>query len=231
MTRSAAGERSYRSETVVLATGGTAHPRKIGIPGEDLPHVSHRFDEPHKFFRKKLVIIGGRNSAVETALRCRHAGADVTISYRGGAFDPDSIKYWLLPEIQGCIRDGEIRAFMQTRPVAIEARTVTLERDDGSRFSVDADFVLLLTGFIADMGLFEQAGVELTGEERAPVFDESTMETNVPGLYVAGTATGGSQGNYRTFLETCHIHVDRIVAALTGAPAPAAVDVEDDPER
>jgi thioredoxin reductase (NADPH) len=207
--------RQWRVRKLVLVTGGTDHPRRLNIPGEDLPHVSHYFRDPHVYFGKKLLIVGGKNSAVEAALRCHAAGAHVSMSYRRDRLPEKSIKYWLLPEINYLIEQGRINGYYHTQPVEIRPDRVTLERDS-ERFDVAADFVLLLIGYRQDNTLFKLAGVELQGDCGAPVFDERTMETNVPGVYVAGTAVGGTQDKYRVFIENCHVHVDRIVASLTG---------------
>ena len=223
--------RRYRARRVVLCTGGTDHPRRLNIPGEDLPHVSHYFQDPHKYFRKRLLVVGGKNSAVETALRCHHAGAQVSLSYRRGQLDPKSIKYWLLPEITTLIDSGRITGLFGTVPTEITPTHVTLApwRPDGDGNSVpnpltaEFDFVLLQIGYEQDTTLLELAGVELRGECHAPVFNDKTMETDVPGVYVAGTVVGGTQDKYRVFIENCHIHVGRIVAALTGAAPPAPV--------
>lgn len=219
----------YTFEKVVLVTGGTARPNLLDIPGENLPHVSHYFDDPHKYFRRKLMIIGGKNSAVEAAVRCHHAGAEVSVSYRQGQF-PNSIKYWLLPEINGLVESKRIRAYFNSRPIAITPASVTLEDSSNRRFEVPADFVLLMTGYVADMTLFTRTGVTLDGERRTPQFNENTMETNVPGLYVAGTAIAGTQQRYTIFLENCHIHVSRIAAALSGEAPPAQTQVPARPE-
>lgn len=220
-TRPPGGERDYRADRLVLATGGTARPKPLGIPGEDLDHVSHYFRDPHIYFRKRVLVVGGRNSAVEAAIRCYHVGAKVAVSYRGGHFDKDRVKYWLLPEINGRIERGEIEGYFNTRPRSIRHTHVTLAPvEGGDPFEVEADFVLLMVGYEADMSLFRKAGVELEEPGEKPRFDEKTMETNVPGLYVAGTAVAGTQETYKVFIENCHIHVDRIVAAITGAPPP-----------
>jgi len=225
-THPAGGERTVRVEKLILATGGTDHPRRLNIPGEDRPHVSHYFREVHPYFGKRLLIVGGKNSAVEAALRCHHAGARVALSYRREVLPEASIKYWLLPEIKSYIKHGAIDGYFQTTPVAIESDRVTLQRGN-ERFDVPADFVLLLIGYEQDNKLFKLAGVELRGDCAAPVYDEQTMETNVPGLYVAGTAVGGTQDKYRVFIENCHVHVERIVNALTGAtPPPAPAELE-----
>ncbi len=205
------GKRDYLAKNVVFAIGDMHGPRKLDIPGEELPHVSHYFDEPHKFFRQKLLVVGGRNSAVEVALRCHRIGADVTISYRGDAF-PDSVKYWIKPEIEWLIETGKVRFLPNTAPTKITPTHITLEPGG----DVEADFVLLLTGYVMDTTLLEQAGVDLVGENGAPKLDVETMQTNVPGLYVAGTAAAGTQVHFKLFIENCHPHVVKIVRALAG---------------
>ena len=221
-TRSTGGARTTHAKKIVLVSGGTDHPRKLNIPGEDLPHVSHYFRDPHPYFRKRLLVVGGKNSAVESALRCHNAGAIVSMSYRRELFPEKSIKYWLLPEINGLIQAGRIEGHFQTQPVKITESHVTLCRRD-ELFDVPADFVLLLVGYRQDNTLFKLAGIELARKARAPSFDERTMETNVPSIYVAGTAVGGTQDKYTVFIENCHVHVERIIAALTGAPAPTPI--------
>lgn len=233
-----AGRRQVRAKRIILATGGTAWPRRLGIPGEDLPHVSHYFQEPHAYFRRRVLIVGGKNSAVEAALRCYHAGAQVTLSYRRAALNPKSIKYWLLPEINGLMESGKIAAHFETVPVEITPRGVELAPTDpatlaagpGRRVAVEADHVLLLVGYEADMSLCRMAGVELHGDCQAPVHDPVTMQTNVPGVYVAGTAVAGTQDRYRLFIENCHVHVERILAHLTGQIADAPEPVFERPE-
>ncbi|MHC5115100.1 MAG: NAD(P)-binding domain-containing protein, partial [Planctomycetota bacterium] len=214
--------RTLRTPRVVLAIGNMHAPRLLDIPGEDLPHVSHYLDDPHVYFGRRVVIVGGKNSAVEAALRCYRCGIDVTISYRGDTFDPSRVKYWLRPEIEWLIGKGRIAWHPRTQPVRIEPdRLVVASVDDAADTrTLDADFVLLLTGYVQDRTLFDQLGVECAGTTQAPVFDTDTMETNVPGVYVAGTATGGSQQRARVFLENSHVHVERIVRAITGRAAP-----------
>lgn len=225
VSRGAKGERRWRASNVVLAIGDMHRPRMLGVPGENLPHVTHYFGDPHEYFRRRVLIVGGKNSAVEAAIRCVRIGAEVTLSYRGATFDPDRVKFWLLPEIRALIRDERMRFLPRTSVLQIKRDVVILSidgEDESSReLRLPADVVLLLTGYEQDSTLFEQAGVELEGEARKPRFDERTMETNVPGLYVAGTATAGTQiGGVKEFIETSHVHVDRIVAALMGTKPP-----------
>ena len=222
-TRSAEGETEVHAQRVVLATGDMARPRRLGIEGEDLPHVSHYFRDPHPYFRTRLLIVGGKNSAVEAALRCWHVGAHrVTLSYRREAFDGSHVKYWLLPELEGRIARGEIDVHYQTVPVRITQTHVELResREGGNTQRVRADHVLLLTGHVADMSLFEHVGAELSEENQTPMFDSATMETTVKGLYVAGTATAGTQPSFALFIENCHVHARRISRALRGLSPP-----------
>ncbi len=215
----------YRVKNLVLATGGTDRPRRLNIPGEDLPHVSAYFRDPHAYFRKRLLIVGGKNSAVEAALRCHGAGAHVAMSYRRAQLPERSIKYWLLPEIQGLIASGRVEGYLQSQPIEITPTHVTLAQrraTGGERISVPADFVLMLIGYEQDNTLFKLAGLQLQGDCGAPIHNERTMESSVPGVYVAGTAVGGTQDKYTVFIENCHVHVPRIVSALTGAAPPAA---------
>jgi thioredoxin reductase (NADPH) len=227
-TQTQSGPRVYLARRVVLASGDMHRPHRLEIPGEDLPHVSHYFHDVHPYFRRRLLIVGGRNSAAEAALRCWRAGSQVTLSYRRAAFDERSVKHWILPDLQAQIDLGMIGFHPRTAPLEITPQHVTLARLDemgrstGETMRQPADFVLLLTGFEADMTLFEQAGVTLEGPNQTPRYDPTTMETDVAGLYVAGTAAAGQrQEKYTLFIENSHVHVGRIVQALTGQwPAP-----------
>jgi thioredoxin reductase (NADPH) len=173
-----------------------------------------------------VLIVGGKNSAIEAAIRLYRVGAEVTVSYRRADVDESRIKYWLLPEFRGLVKAGHIRFEPKTMPVMLSPVGATLTRLDsegaatGSPFDVAADDVLLLTGYEMDGSLLAGAGVELSGAQLAPVFNPRTMETNVPGLYVAGTATAGTQHRFRVFIENCHAHGPRIAAHILGREAP-----------
>jgi len=210
------GERLYSCKKLILAIGDMHSPNLLKIPGEDLPHVSHYFRDPHDFFRKRLLIIGGRNSAAEAALRCWRCGSQVAISYRQAHFNEEKVKNHILPDLLTQIEFGNILFFPETFPVEITPHYVVLERADGSCFTHVTDFVLMNTGFRQNPELFKMAGVNLVGEMRAPNYNPETMETNIPGLFVAGTAAAGSQSHYRLFIENSHEHVGKIVLALTG---------------
>ncbi len=202
---------TFHVDAIVIAIGAMHAPKLLNIPGEDLPHVSHYFHDPHTYFAKKLLIIGGRNSAVEAAVRCQRAGADVTVSYRRADFEPESVKFWLLPEIRSMIRDQRVRFLPNTIAREIRRDSVILD----PLGEVPADFVLALTGYKQDPSLFEMLGVDMQGPDCRPNYDEETMETNVPGVFVAGTAIAGSPvERVRIIVEDCHVHVPRIVNAL-----------------
>ncbi len=215
-TATLTGEKHYSCQKLVLAIGDMHAPNLLNIPGEDLPHVSHYFSDPHTYFRKRLLIVGGRNSAVEAALRCWRAGSQVAISYRRANFDHERVKNHILPDLLTQIELGNITFYPETRPVEITRQDVVLEKNNDERILHAVDFVLLNTGFRQDPRLFELAGVSLMGEQRAPQFNPDTMETNIPGIYIAGTAAAGSQVRYKIFIENSHVHVGKIVLALTG---------------
>jgi len=207
------------AKKVVLAIGDMHRPRSINIPGEDLPQVSHYFRDPHFYFGKKVVIVGGKNSAAEAALRLFRIGCEVAISYRNADLS-GSIKPWILPEVQSLIRHKQIAFYPETVPERIDAYSIFLKHR-GQLTKLDCDFVLLLTGYEQNPELFKYAGVLLEGEGQRPKHSRQSMETNVPGLFVAGTGSAGTQvGGVREFIETCHVHVNRIVAALKGGSAP-----------
>ncbi len=203
-------KRTYCVQYVVLATGGTSTPRLLEVPGENLPHISTKMEDPHRYFGTKVAIIGGKNSAVESALRCFHAGADVSLIVRGAGFDAKSVKYWLLPELLGRVKRNEIKCFYQSEVQEIQEKQVILKDEK----IVAADFVIKAIGFEANMELFRQLKVPLKGESKTPEHDPETMETAVFGLYVLGTIIGGTQKSYKVYIENTHHHVGKIMTDL-----------------
>lgn len=203
-----------RARNIILTIGDMHRPRLLDIPGEDLPHVSHYFADPHHYFRQRVLIVGGKNSAIEAALRLYRVGAGVTITYRGDSFDPKRVKYWLRPELEWLISKARIAFHPRTTVRAIHHDRVELQTEAGSAINVYADEVLLLTGYVQDPQLFQQLGIQLQGEEQAPTFDLHTMQTNIPRVFVAGTAAGGSQKRARLFIENSHVHVRRILKTI-----------------
>jgi len=183
------GPETINCQRLVLATGYFDHPNLLGVDGEDLPHVSHVFDEAHRSFGLDVVVIGGKNSAVEAALQLFRAGARVTLVYRGATF-PKSVKYWLRPDIENRIAAGEIQARFGATVTRIEARAVVVEVEGRSE-ALPADRVFALIGFHPDFDLFSRIGIEADPETGRPTIDPETLETNVPGVYMAGSVTAG----------------------------------------
>jgi thioredoxin reductase (NADPH) len=194
---------SWRGRHLVLATGAYDFPNLIGVPGEDLPHVSHYYTAPHSYYRKQVAIVGGKNSAAEAALDLYRAGADVTIVHRRAALG-DSIKYWVKPDIENRIKEGSIAARFNTSVVEITPRYVVVERD-GARSELPADGVFLLTGYLSDNRLLHEAGVEINPETCGPRHNQDTYETNVKGLYVIGAMVAGKASG-KIFIENGRFH-------------------------
>jgi thioredoxin reductase (NADPH) len=211
-THSARGvRRSVHGRTVVIATGAYDFPNRMGVPGEDLPHVSHYYSQPHPFFRKNVVIVGGKNSAAEAALDLYRAGARVTIVHRGDSMR-DSIKYWVKPDIDNRIKEGTIAARFNTGVVEIRPTSVVVNHK-GAVESIDADAVFLLTGYGADTTLLRNAGVQIDAETCGPVFDNETFETNVPGVYTVGAMVAGVQSG-RIFIENGRFHGEKVIEGI-----------------
>jgi thioredoxin reductase (NADPH) len=219
-TRSTRGvRRSIRGRTVVIATGAYDVPNLLGVPGEDLPHVSHYYTQPHPYFRKTVVVVGGKNSAAETSLDLFRAGARVTLVHRHAALG-DSIKYWVKPDIENRIREGSIAARFNTRVVEIRPTTVVVE--EGHETSeIEADAVFLMTGYRSDSQLLREAGVRIDPETCGPVFDAGTFETNVPGIYVAGAVVAGVQSG-KIFIENGRFHGQQVIEAVAARLGPVA---------
>lgn len=184
------GEQLVDCNRLVLATGYFGEPNLMNVPGESLPCVAHYFDEPHLSFGRDAVVIGGRNSAVEAALELFRAGAHVTLIYRGTTF-PQSVKYWVKPDIENRIAAGEISARLGANVLRIEPGAVIIRNADGVEEAVHADRVYALTGFRADFALFRRLGIELDPETERATVNPDTLESNVPGIYMAGSIVAG----------------------------------------
>jgi thioredoxin reductase (NADPH) len=201
------GTRTRYARAVILAIGYYDHPNRLNVPGEDLPHVYHYYGEPHPFYRQRVVIVGGGNSAAESALEMFRAAAHVTIVHRAPELKP-TIKYWVRPDIENRIKEGSIAARFNSCVKEIRPSAVVLT--DGTE--IPADAVFLLVGYHADWDLMMNAGIKLT-DRHAPVLDPETFETNVPNLFVAGGAVAGLEtGNI--FIENGRFHGERIVETI-----------------
>jgi thioredoxin reductase (NADPH) len=208
-------EKSYEARAVVFATGYFDNPNYLGIPGEELPHVSHYFTEGHPYWHRRVVVIGAGNSSVDAALECWRAGATVTLVHFGEGFDR-TVKAWVLPDITNRVKEGSIAVRWRSRVRAITPTEVEIVSDaTGAVECLPTDAVLAMTGYHADTSLLERLGVPVDPLTGIAAHDASTMETSVPGCYLAGVIASGNDAN-RLFIENSRVHGELIVRHLAG---------------
>jgi thioredoxin reductase (NADPH) len=207
--------RTWQTRNVVLATGYYDHPNRLRVPGEDLPHVAHYYDDPHPFWRKKVVVVGAKNSASIAALELYRAGAaSVSLVHRGHEIS-HSVKYWIRPDIENRIKEGSVRALFGTCVREITPTHVHVEGPAG-RQDLPAEQVFLLTGYTPDVSLMRRAGVRVDPDTLKPDHDTQTFETNVRGLYLAGALVSGKDTG-KVFIENGRFHGEAIVNAIVAA--------------
>ncbi|MDX1530638.1 MAG: YpdA family putative bacillithiol disulfide reductase [Rhodothermales bacterium] len=209
----------YPGRAVAAATGFFDVPNRLGVPGESLPKVTHYFKEPYPYAGQRVAVIGAKNSAAKAALACQRHGADVTLVHRGPEVS-SSVKYWIRPNLVNRIRDGAIRAFFDTELVEIRPDSLLLRTPDGP-VELGNDWVLAMTGYRPNYPLLEALGVAFEGPHRKPVVDMETMETNRPGVYLAGTVCGGLDTS-EWFIENGRDHARRLVGHVAQRAAVAA---------
>ena len=219
-------KRETAARAVVIATGYWGSPNKLGVPGENLPHVTHAYREGHYAFQQDAVVVGGGNSAAEAALDLWRAGARVTLVHFGPTFDK-KIKPWVLPDFTNRVAEGSIAARWNSRVTEIGAGDVTLESTDGLLSRIPADHVFLMTGFAPSVGLLRDMGVTIDPTTGIPSHDPQTLETNVPGVFIAGVVVAGYDAN-KVFIENGRFHGDQIVARVLGRPAPPPARISRD---
>ena len=215
-TESKGVRRVREAKAVVLAIGYFDRPNYLGVPGEDLPHVSHYYTDAHPYYRQRVVVVGGKNGAAEAALELFRGGAHVTLVHRREALG-DSIKYWVRPDIENRIKEGSIAARFNTRVVEIKPGVVVVEptgvESRGGVDEISADGVFLLTGYHADVDLLRRAGIHCDADTLKPELNPETFETNVPGLFLAGGAIAGRQTG-SIFIENGRFHGEKIIKVL-----------------
>ena len=200
----------YRARCVVDATGYFDHPNKFSVEGSNLGKVRRYYDEPYLWSGRSVAVVGGKNSAVETALDLFRNGARVTLIHRGAALS-QGVKYWILPDIENRIKAGEIRAMFETTVRKITPQSIVVEGKHHEEFQNDAVFVMI--GYTPDAALLREVGVRIDPETLGPVHDPKTMETNVPGVFVAGSIAAGRYNN-KIFIENGRAHGRLIVEAI-----------------
>jgi thioredoxin reductase (NADPH) len=201
----------YPARHVIVAVGFYDSPNPLGVPGEDLPHVSHYYREPFPYVGQKVAIVGAKNSAAKAALECHRHGAEVTLVIRGAGVS-EKVKYWIRPDLENRVQEGSIAARLRSRVLEIRPGSAVVE-GPGGRCELPADAVLLLTGYHPDVELLRAAGVTVDPQTLAPRHDPQTFETDVPGLFVAGSLSAGLQTN-RIFIETGRFHGEAVARAV-----------------
>jgi len=204
-------EAKYRAKKIAVATGYYDLPNLLGVPGENLPHVSHYYSEPHAFWNQDVVVIGGKNSAAEAALDLYRNGARVTLVHRNKDLGA-SVKYWVRPDIENRIKAGQVKALFETRVKEITKDEVVIENGAGEE-RLPARQVFALTGYHPDYAFIESLGVQLDPESRKPKLHPKTLESNVPGIHLAGVVTGGRHTG-EIFIENGRLHGKQIIEGL-----------------
>ena len=214
---------AIEAHKLAISTGYYDLPNWMDIPGETLSKVHHYYHDPHPYYDTDVMVIGGKNSAAIAALELWRSGARVTLVYRGPEVQPH-VKYWIKPDIENRIKDGEIKAYFSTQVVEITPDAVVVETPTG-RETLPNDFVFAMTGYHPDFSFLERVGVRFVGEDRLPVCDPETLESNIPGIYLAGVIVAGSRTS-EIFIENGRFHGRQIAASLVSSAKPrdAAAD-------
>lgn len=206
-----------KARKVIIATGYYDVPRYLEIPGETMPHVSHYYDEAFQYSKMKAVVVGGANSAIETALDLYRNHVDVTVVHMFETLDKRA-KYWIVPDLENRIKKKEVKAYFKHRVKEIYEKSIVLENlDDGSTRSIDADFVFLMTGYRPDAHFLDKVGIDLEGDNLIPKLNPETLESNIEGIYLGGSIIGGEE-TAKVFIENGRLHgkpiIDDIVKKL-----------------
>ena len=200
-------KRGYDVKYVIVATGFYDVPVLMNIPGEDLPKVTHYYKDPHLYAMQRVVVVGANNSAIDAALETYRKGANVTLIIRGSEIGPH-VKYWVRPDIENRIKEGAIKAYFNSELLSIQDDSVRIRTAQGE-LDIENDFVIAMTGYKPDLEMLNRFGLELGN------YNPETMETNLPGLYLAGVVCGGMD-THKWFIENSRVHADQIFAHIKG---------------
>lgn len=206
---------NYTAAHVVIATGFYDIPVMMDVPGENLPHVRHYYKEAHEYAFRKVLVVGANNSSVDAALECWHKGAEVTMVIRKGEIN-DRVKYWIKPDVENRIAEGSITAHFHSSITEIREKEVDVLTPNGP-VTIEADFVLALTGYRPDIDFLKRCGITTSDDLLCvPIYNPDSMETNVPGLYLAGVVCGGME-THKWFIENSRVHADMIITDIVSA--------------
>ena len=199
----------YSAKKVIIATGFYDIPNMMNVKGEDLPKVKHYYSEPYPYAQQKIAVIGSSNSAVDAALETYRKGAEVTMIIRHSEISK-SVKYWVKPDIENRIKEGSITAYFNAEVLEITPVAMIFKDKDHTIHEIENDFVLAMTGYLPNFEFLRNSGIELQGDCLNPFYNEETMETNIPGLYLAGVVCGG-RDTHLWFIENSRIHANLIL--------------------
>ena len=203
---------SYIASHVIIATGFYDFPNTLDVVGENLPKVSHYYKDPHFYARQKLAVVGASNSAIDAALECWRKGSDVTLIIRGSEVG-QRVKYWVRPDIINRIEEGSIKVYYNATVTEIRESEISIATPEGT-IDLENDFVLALTGYMPNFEFLKKLGIELSNDKkRLPNYNPETMETNMPGLYLAGVICGGME-THKWFIENSRIHSKIIINSI-----------------
>ena len=203
---------TYEANKVILCTGFYDIPVKLNIPGEDLQKVRHYYKDPSYYAMQKVAVIGSSNSAIDVALETYRKGADVTLVIRGREVS-DRVKYWVRPDIVNRIKEGSIKAYFNSHLLAVRENEVDVNTPKGL-VTIPNDFVMAMTGYQPNFEFLKKMGITLSDDKFIPHYDPETMETNLPGLYLAGVVCGGLD-THLWFIENSRVHAEMILADIT----------------
>jgi thioredoxin reductase (NADPH) len=205
-------KKSFTAGSIIIATGFYDLPNLLGIEGEHLPKVHHYYREPHPYFAKKVVVIGAANSAVDVALECYRKNADVTMVIREKCIS-DRVKYWVKPDIENRIREGSIKAYFNASVQYIGKQEIGILTPEGPLL-LENDYVLAMTGYVPDFTFLKKTGIQVSDDGfSTPVFNPSTMETNVKNIYLAGVICGG-MNTHKWFIENSRVHAEMVLKEI-----------------
>ena len=203
-------KQSYTAKNVIIATGFYDVPNYMNLPGEDLPKVKHYYTEPYPYAFQNVVVIGSSNSAVDAALEIYRKGGKVTMIIRNREISK-SVKYWVKPDIENRIEEGNIKAYFESELLEIKPNSVVFSTGNGEKKEIENDFVLAMTGYLPDFGFLKSVGIDLSADCQKPFYNPDTMETNITGIYLAGVVCGG-RDTHHWFIENSRIHAKKIMA-------------------
>lgn len=206
---------TYKASNVIVCTGFYDIPKLLGVPGEDLPKVTHYFKEAHPYVMRRTIVVGASNSAVDAALEIWRKGGEVTMVVRGPSIG-DRVKYWVKPDIDNRIAEGSIKAIFNSEIKEVRENEVVVNTPEGE-LTLENDFVVALTGYRPNFEFLKSLGVILSDDGNYfPSYDPETMESNVPGLYLAGVICGGME-THKWFIENSRIHAKIILKHITAS--------------